>query len=62
MPAAVVAAAATIGVEAIGFAFAGEAAVWSWTTVLAKSSMVASSTISGEKLLKVYRTPQSEGL
>lgn len=40
MAAAVFAVAATIGAEAIGFALA-EAAVWSWSTVLAKSAYSA---------------------
>ena len=49
MPAAVVAAAATIGLEAIGFAISATA-TWSWSAVLAKAAFSAAVPAIGESL------------
>lgn len=50
MAAAVFAAAATIGAEAVGFAFAAEGVAWSWSSVLAKSAYSAAISLAVEPL------------
>ena len=50
MPEAVLAAAVTIGAEAVGFAFAAEAVAWSWSAVLAKAAFSGAVPLIGETL------------
>lgn len=56
MAEAVFAAAATLGAEAVGFAFAAEGVAWSWATVGAKMAYSSGSYVASESQSAPLRT------
>jgi hypothetical protein len=59
MAAAVFAAAATVGAEALGFALT-TGATWSWSTVLAKAAFSGGIGMAGETLCDSTTSPSDE--